>query len=275
MFAWEKKDEKTYEFRLSHFSVELIKVKKNAYDVYSKLTKMNAKPACLDQLTNVTLEKAKEQALILAKGLLTEMLGLIELTCYELDVSAKDTPSVPDRTGDKKIIWTDADVVNEETIKQFMMDHLGDEQVYTDESVTMALYDENSIWRDAEKMNLDTGEPFDAVIIEEMHLWNGIRYNARIVKDVTPAVIFATGREYDETVMFAENGDIQMHTSHHDGTNEFLFRKVPASTDRDKLEQIIKAYMAGPKPQNATTFTNLMAATESMYPDVAKIYGWD
>lgn len=275
MFAWEKKNGNTYEFKLSHFSIELMKTNKDTYDVYIRTPKINSNLPRLEQLTNVTLENAKTQAFSLAKDMLTEMLDLIELACYELDVSANDTTSVPDSACDKKIIWTNADVITEETIEQFMLDHLGDEQVYTDESVTMALYDENSIWRDAEKMNLDAGEPFDAVIIEEMHLWNGIRYNARIVKDVTPAVIFATGREYDETVMFAENGDIQMHTSHHDGTNEFLFRKVPKNTDMSELKHIIEAYMAGPKPRNTTTFTNLMAATESMYPDVARIYGWD
>lgn len=125
--------------------------------------------------------------------------------------------------------------------------------------------DEIVHWYEFEKMTLDYELDNDILAIADLGLWNGRTSGYKILSDNLNNILNVTG---DVIEVYAENGNIRAKATHHDGTNYILFRKIRDDRDIDKL--LDRLYEGKPVSPSLLNYY-----TESLYPQVGEIYGWE
>lgn len=223
-------------------------------------------------------EDAKAEAMEYFKERMSEISRSCLDAYAQADFLGTAPPPEQEATDDgRKIIWTNMDVADDRAVYEYKKDRLEEEPGLSDEEVCQRLYDENWEWREDEIRNLNGSEPFGMIVITSLGLWNGNPHMAFFKKDATPASIFKSPEE-DYTTYYAKNKDVCMDTVHHDGTNRYLFRKVPVDADENKMSLLRTAIAMYNKNQTAGSdkwLEIIMENTESLYPDFAKVYGWE
>lgn len=125
--------------------------------------------------------------------------------------------------------------------------------------------DEIVHWYEFEKMTLDYELDNDILAIADLGLWNGRTTGYKILSDNLNNILNVNG---DVIEVYAENGNIRAKATHHDGTNYILFRKIRDDRDIDKL--LDRLYEGKPVSPSLLNYY-----TESLYPQVGEIYGWE
>lgn len=125
--------------------------------------------------------------------------------------------------------------------------------------------DEIVHWYEFEKMTLDYELDNDILAIADLGLWNGRTSGYKILSDNLNNILNVNG---DVIEVYAENGNIRAKATHHDGTNYILFRKIRDDRDIDKL--LDRLYEGKPVSPSLLNYY-----TESLYPQVGEIYGWE
>lgn len=176
--------------------------------------------------------------------------------------------------GVKRTIWSsesyymqDSDV-QEQYKKDIMEQYERDEDELTDEVLAQYWYEDNDYNYDCERTNLN--EHIDGVIIALGHRWshygaicgNG-REGTKIVGHNIADILLSNG---DDADFWAEDYNINGRTADHDGSWSIVYRVCKDMDEAERLQEL--AYLG--KIDNDT----IMARTKSLYPYIAKIYGW-
>lgn len=167
----------------------------------------------------------------------------------------------------KKIIWSNRDIHPEDWKESYeeaceCNNWWGDPE---DEGNLWEYINEMlSIYLDDERANLNIKTDGRILIIAELGLWDGLHQGYQILgKNVN--TIF--DQHYDYTEWFSDGYNIRAIDAHHDGVNHYEFREI--REDRN-IQNLLDAIYNGEK----ITRKKLNYYTKSLYPYVAKIYGW-
>lgn len=176
--------------------------------------------------------------------------------------------------GVKRTIWSSDSyyVQDDDTKKQYrqdiadMQDCEADE--LTEEELARIWDEDNDFYLDCERTNLD--KDINGVIIALGHRWShygAICGNGREGTNIVGhniADILRTGADCAD--WWAEDYNIHGRTGDHDGSWSIVYRVCKDYEEAEKLQNL--AYWG--KLDNS----DIMARTKSLYPYIAKIYGW-
>lgn len=177
--------------------------------------------------------------------------------------------------GVKRTIWssesfyTQDDDVKEQYKRDIMEQYdIDDEEELTEEKLAQYWYEDNDFNYDCERDNL--GKDIDGCIIALAHrsshygIWGGNGREATKVVGYNIAGILETTA--DDADWWAEDYNIEGRLSDHDGSWYITYRVCKDYSEAERLQDM--AYEG--KLDNA----DIMARTKSLYPYIAKIYGW-
>ena len=177
--------------------------------------------------------------------------------------------------GVKRTIWSSESyyMQDEETQEQYKRDiieayGIEDGEELTEDRLAQYWYDDCNINYEDEQTNLD--ETIDGCIIALAHrsshygIWGGNGREATKIVGYNISKILETSA--DDAAWWAEDYNIEGSLSDHDGTWYVTYRVCKDEDEAERLQEL--AYLG--KIDNAT----IMARTKSLYPYIAKIYGW-
>lgn len=176
--------------------------------------------------------------------------------------------------GVKRTIWssesfyTQDDDVKEQYKRDIMEQYDIDEEELTEEKLAQYWYEDNNFNYDCERDNL--GKDIDGCIIALAHrsshygVWGGNgREGTKVVGYNIAGILETTA---DGADWWAEDYNIEGRLSDHDGSWYVTYRVCKDYSEAERLQEL--ACMG--KLDNA----DIMARTKSLYPYIAKIYGW-
>lgn len=170
----------------------------------------------------------------------------------------------------KHVIYNNWDSLdNEETEKDLKEQiaerkEIGVEEVTEDDLAEEKNYLYDLYFQD-ELDNLDVELDGRIIAIADLGLWNG-RVGGYKIGGTNLNEIMKMGN-HDYIDIWSDGHNIHKSSSHHDGTNRILFRKVREDRDIDRLTDMI--YNNKPISKSVLNYY-----TKSIEKDVRKIYGW-
>ena len=205
----------------------------------------------------------KRNALEWATDIVKNAMDAMSVACKYLDF-AKEYPAhapAEPAVSDKHVIWSNMDDFSDSEIEDMIFAHLDEPGEYTKQDAYQDLVMQRDDWLEDEKSNLKAGT---------LGLWNGKRKVARLFPNAELDDIFNVDM-YEACEFYAKDGEIQCDVHHHDGTNHFVFRKVTADVDTicDACDELNNSGTSDERVDVLVKDT-----TESLYPDIARIYGW-
>ena len=176
--------------------------------------------------------------------------------------------------GVKRTIWnSDSFYVQDSDVQEQYRQEIAELQdceadELTEERLARIWDEDNDFYLDCERTNLD--KDIDGVIIALGHRWshygaicgNGREGTKIIGRNI--ADILSTGADCAD--WYAEDYNIHGRTGDHDGSWSIVYRVCKDYEEAEKLQEL--AYLG--KLDNS----DIMARTKSLYPYVAKVYGW-
>ena len=168
----------------------------------------------------------------------------------------------------KHIIWSNTDIDFEEW-KNDMMEYV--EETYEDDRGDVS---EDDVWNfirneldfklECERNNLDQQTDGRIIAIADIGRWNG-RVNGYKIIDANAKEILYSSADY--ILWYGDGYNIRSIQHHHDGTNYIEYRVI--REDRN-IDNLLDAIYNGEEISRK----KLNYYTKSLYPYVAKIYGW-
>jgi hypothetical protein len=159
----------------------------------------------------------------------------------------------------ERIIWSNLDLdINN-------WDFPDDEEL-TDNQKWERMTEDNNIFLDDERANLNIVLKNPILIIADLGLWNGRRSGYKIIKSGNIKDILSDSNA-EFIKWFSDDHDIKAVAVHHDGTNYYTYRVI---RDMDKIQPLLdKIYN-----QEVVTKDIINKYTQSILKPVAKVYGW-
>ena len=143
---------------------------------------------------------------------------------------------------------------------------LSDEEMenVTDKELIDSAYEENEIWFQDEKVNLDILLSNNIIVIANLGLWNGRKSGYKMLgNNINNVLNCACGDFYE---VYCDRYNVCATDSHHDGTNYYTFREVKDGVNIETLQN---------KIYNGTfTKNDISRYTRSIRPQVANVFGW-
>lgn len=168
----------------------------------------------------------------------------------------------------KHLIWSNTDIDFEQW-KNDMMEYV--EETYGDDRDNVS---EDDVWHfihseldfqlECERKNLNQQTDGRIIAIADIGRWNG-RVNGYKIIDANVKEILYSGADY--TSWYGDGHNIISIQHHHDGTNYVEYRVI--REDRN-IDNLLEAIYNGEEISRK----KLNYYTKSLYPYVAKIYGW-
>ena len=176
--------------------------------------------------------------------------------------------------GVKRTIWSSEsfylqdDEVKEQYKRDIMAERDCDEEELTEEKLAQFWYEDNDFNYDCERANLN--KDIDGCIIALAHRYShygAICGNGREgTKIIGCNIADILSSNADDADWWAEDYNINGRTADHDGSWSITYRVCKDMDEAERLQNL--AYFG--KLDNA----DIMARTKSLYPYIAKIYGW-
>ena len=116
-----------------------------------------------------------------------------------------------------------------------------------------------------ERCNLSEKVDGRILVIADLGLWDGRRQGYKILDNTISDILYDRDGEYLE--WYGDGYNIKATVSHHDGTNYYEYRVI--REDRN-IENLLDAIYNGEEINRK----KLNYYTKSLYPYIAKIYGW-
>ena len=116
-----------------------------------------------------------------------------------------------------------------------------------------------------ERCNLSEKVDGRILVIADLGLWDGRRQGYKILDNTISDILYDENGEYLE--WYGDGYNIKATVSHHDGTNFYEYRVI--REDRN-IENLLDAIYNGEEINRK----KLNYYTKSLYPYIAKIYGW-
>ena len=163
---------------------------------------------------------------------------------------------------EKHIMWSDRNLDIDGWI-----DFLEDEypEITDEYELYHLIEDMNMEYLEDERCNLSKKVDGRILVIADLGLWNGRRQGYKILSDTISDILYDRDGEYIE--WYGDGYNIKATVSHHDGTNYYEYRII--REDRN-IDDLLNAIYNGEE----ITRKKLNYYTRSLYPEVARIYGW-
>lgn len=162
----------------------------------------------------------------------------------------------------KHIIWSNRNLdVNDwkDFLEETCPDATDDDEQY------QLIEDMNMLYLDDERCNLNKRVDGRILVIADLGLWNGRRQGYKILGNTISDILYDENGEYIE--WYGDEYNIKATVFHHDGTNYYEYRII--REDRN-INDLLDAIYNGEE----ITRKKLNYYTKSLYPEVAKVYGW-
>ena len=164
-------------------------------------------------------------------------------------------------------IWSNLDLNIEDWREDFKMFRADDgiDEDFDDDELYDWMENTNAVYLDDERANLDVEVDGEILVIADLGLWDGRHSAYKILESNNIKDILYS--ECDLAKWYSDGKDIRFKGVHHDGTNNYLYRVIKDDSDIDEF--LDKIYN-----QKPITDSEIEKYTESLYPYVAKVYGW-
>ena len=140
-----------------------------------------------------------------------------------------------------------------------------EEENYTEDQIETFVSDDNDLWYDDVKDNLNVPLDGKILVIANLGRWNGKFNGYKILNNNLNSILSDLG--CDEVYYYSDGKNIRAEGYHHDGTNYYLFREIKDNVDIDKLTDAIY--------NNKEISTRVLSYyTKSLEPYVKHIFGW-
>ena len=168
----------------------------------------------------------------------------------------------------KRIIWNNTDIDFDEW-KECFIEYQRENGYPYPEEVT-----NNDVWNfifesldnqlDDERWNLNVETDGRILVIADLGFWDGRKQGYKILKGKVSDILYD---DADYIEWYGDGHNIKATASHHDGTNYYEYRVI--REDRN-IQNLLDAIYSGEE----ITRKKLNYYTKSLYPYVAKVYGW-
>ena len=125
--------------------------------------------------------------------------------------------------------------------------------------------DMNMEYLEDERCNLSKNVDGRILVIADLGLWDGRRQGYKILGDNISSILYGRDTEYIE--WYGDGYNIKAAAHHHDGCNLYLYRII---RENRNINNLLSDIYNGKK----ITRQKINYYTKSLYPEVAKIYGW-
>lgn len=149
--------------------------------------------------------------------------------------------------------------------KEALEDEYPDETIL-DSEVAQRACDDNALWLDDERTNLDIPLNGEVIAIAKLGLWDGSRIGYQRLGFNVNGILRPHRDGHDVFYGDAENEEVLCDNPHHDGTNRIRFREMKEGADVEEFLGLIY--------NQKVTEEDIQEYTRSLYPYVAKEYGW-
>ena len=160
----------------------------------------------------------------------------------------------------KHIIWSNMNMDYDD----WKADLESDYPECTEEQRYGLMFAINHEYLEDERVNLNKFIDGRILVIADLGLWNGRRQGYKILDNNIKNILY-TDSDYVE--WYSNDKDIRATMAHHDVTNFFTYRVI--REDRN-IDSLLDAIYNG----KSISRQKLSYYTKSLYPYVAKIYGW-
>ena len=160
----------------------------------------------------------------------------------------------------KHIIWSNMNMDYDD----WKADLESDYPECTEDERKDLMYTINDEYLQDERVNLDVTVDGRILVIADLGLWNGRHQGYKILSSNIKDILY-TDSDYAE--WYGDGKDIKGIAAHHDGTNFLMYRVI--KEDRN-IVKLLSAIYNGEEISRQ----QLSYYTKSLYPYVAKIYGW-
>lgn len=172
----------------------------------------------------------------------------------------------------KRVVWNsnpELDSAELDSIRAEMAEQNGvlEETLSNSEVLEYFLEVLNPMYRRDEESQLDIVLPGKVIAIADLGLWHGRRNGYRILDNDLSCVLQSHVNGMSEICIYGDSYNIRADEVHHDGTNHYLYRMLCPDKDAAPL---LEAIYYGKEVSKSL----LNRYTRSLYPYVAKIYGW-
>lgn len=112
-----------------------------------------------------------------------------------------------------------------------------DGENYTEDQIETFVCDDNNLWYDDVKDNLNVPLDGKILVIANLGRWNGKFNGYKILNNNLNSILSNLG--CDEVHYYSDGKNIRAEGYHHDGTNYYLFREIKDNVNIDKLTDAI------------------------------------
>ena len=162
----------------------------------------------------------------------------------------------------EKIIWQNIDV---DPDYEFYKEEYPDIYEKGEEAVLSAAEDDNLLFLEDERKNLDIQLSNPILILGDVERWNGRVQGYKVIESGNIKDILYS--ECDSIKWYSDGYNIKGIGYHHDGTNYMEYREIK---DNINIENFLNKIYNGEKISRRS----LNYYTKSILPEVAKVYGW-
>ena len=170
----------------------------------------------------------------------------------------------------KRIIWSNTNLDIEDWrdgYREFLEMNDMDADPDDEDAIYEWMCKMNNEYLGDERLNLDKQVDGRILIIAGLGLWNGRRSGYKILGHNIKEIFDINSRGFDYAEFYGDGYNIKGTEHHHDGTNYYEYRVI--REDRN-IENLLDAIYNGEEISRK----KLNYYTKSLYPYVAKIYGW-
>ena len=168
----------------------------------------------------------------------------------------------------KHIIWQSVELMEREDQESWIADILAENPDLTEEEAWEYMYDDNNMYFDDEKINLEGVDlPENIIAIADLGLWNGRRSGYKELSDDLTE-IFKTSCDFCSWYV-DQYGNVRSTQHHHDGTNCILYRLWKPGLSDDQKENFMDKLYYG-----KATAADISRYTYRLGDYIGKVYGW-
>lgn len=170
----------------------------------------------------------------------------------------------------KRTIWSNINLDIEDwrySYKEFLEMNDVDADPDDENAIYEWMHELNGEYLYDEQRNLDQQVDGRILIIASLGLWNGNKSGYKILGSNIKEIFNINSRGFDYAEFYGDGHNIKGTEHHHDGTNYYEYRVI--REDRN-IDNLLDAIYNGEEISR----TKLNYYTRSLYPYVAKIYGW-
>lgn len=171
----------------------------------------------------------------------------------------------------KYLIWSDEGAGDDYACKCMIEDDPESFEDMSENAIRQLAIAQNSDYLADEKSNLNSnGKKYNIIAITEIHLWNATQINVELMRNVGLGDMLQLKGE-DMTTFYGDGRDVRANRIHHDGTNRTVFKIFNCRIDEPTV-----MFKPGDTADEVIQNINEQrpGALTSVWPEVAKIYGW-